>query len=381
MNIKALHYQTGQAVNIEIKNGCIETLSACDNVSSLPYIAPGLVDLQINGFMGYDFNTLPFDDELPAQVVQLLWQEGVTTFFPTIVTNSDEHIEQGMRTIARSCQNNTQVRACIKGIHLEGPFISPEDGPRGAHAAQYVKAPDWELFQRWQDAAQGLIKIITISPEWENSVSFIEKCSKTGVKVAIGHTAAVNTQINAAVKAGATMSTHLGNGAHVMLPRHPNYIWDQLACDELHAGIICDGYHLPPEVVKVFLKVKEKRAIMVSDAAYLSGLAPGRYHTHIGGEVILTTEGRLHLADNPKLLAASVQLQRHGITNLLKWGLMSLADAWKLASENPALFMDFKQKTGLTVGAPADLVLFKLNGSEIDIISVIKCGEIVYSTK
>ena len=142
---------------------------------------------------------------------------------------------------------------------------------------------------------------------------FIEKCAGAGVTVSIGHTGASPEQIREAVKAGATMSTHLGNGAHVQLRRHPNYLWEQLAHDELSACIIADGFHLPDAVMKVFLRVKGPRAMLVSDAVYLSGLAPGTYETHIGGKVVLTPEGRLHLAGNPDLLAGATETLAGGV--------------------------------------------------------------------
>lgn len=378
--ITGKHYKSGQAVEVKVENGVIKEITDTETRHQpefLPWLAPGLIDLQVNGFGGYDFNTLPLPDNIAEQVTSRLLENGVTSFCPTIVTNSDQAIENAMNRLARMRAANAMVEKEIIGIHLEGPFISPEDGPRGAHNKDYVKAPDWDLFERWQKAAQGLIKIVTISPEWPDNTEFIRRCVKSGVKVAIGHTAATAEQITAAVKAGATMSTHLGNGAHVMMPRHPNYIWEQLAQDDLWSGIIGDGFHLPMSVLKVFLKVKADHAFLVSDAAYLSGMAPGCYKTHIGGQVVLTSEGRLHLAENPNLLAGSAQLQTKGIANLVGNKIKSLAEAWELASVRPAAFLGLPAERGLVVGAPADLVTFTYE-THIVVQQTYKAGVLVY---
>ncbi|WP_338044696.1 N-acetylglucosamine-6-phosphate deacetylase [Paenibacillus periandrae] len=266
----------------------------------------------------------------------------------------------------------------VGGIHLEGPFISPHDGPRGAHGKAYVKAPNWELFQRWQEAADGRIRIITLSPEWPKAPDFIAKCAASGVTVSIGHTSASNEQILAAADAGARMSTHWGNGAHLMLPRHPNYLWEQLACDSLWTCVVADGFHLPDSVLKSAFRVKGERALIVSDAVYLCGMPPGEYETHVGGQVILTPEGRLHLAANPQLLAGSAQLLAWGIEHVTRSGLASLADAWDMASVRPATAMSLQASAGLQPGAPADLAIFRQNDDRIEIIKTYKQGRLVY---
>ena len=168
------------------------------------------------------------------------------------------------------------------------------------------------------------------------------------------------------------MSTHLGNGAHIMLPRHPNYIWEQLALDNLTTFLIADGFHLPESFLKVAMKVKGPRAMLVSDAVYISGLEPGEYDTHIGGKVTLTAEGKLHTVENPKILAGSAQMLNHGISHLVRSNLTSLETAWEMSSIRPAAFMDLPQKRGLEIGAPADLVLFNWHESQVKLIETIK---------
>jgi len=378
--VRGIHYRTREFIELEINEGKICSIkSLTERINEdTPIIGPGLVDLQINGFKGYDFNTLPLTIQQVKEITEALWSEGVTTYFPTIITNSDEAIEEALTVISEACSSYPLVEKTIAGIHVEGPFISPEDGPRGAHSKNYVKAPNWEVFARWQEAAGGRIKIVTISPEWTGSVEFIKKCVQSGVTVSIGHTAATPEQIREASSAGATMSTHLGNGAHLMIPRHPNYIWEQLATDELTTCLIADGFHLPNSFLKVAMKAKGENVMLVSDAVYLSGLAPGKYETHIGGKVVLTPEGKLHTADNPKILAGSAQMLKHGIGHLVKSKLASLDLAWEMSSIRPASFMDLPSKVGLVECASADIVIFSCQENNITIHTTYKDGQIVF---
>ncbi|MDU0200669.1 N-acetylglucosamine-6-phosphate deacetylase [Paenibacillus sp. MAH-36] len=374
------HYRTGLPIDVTIANGHIENicLLEAELQEQLPWIGPGLVDLQINGYAGRDFNQAPLAKETVMELTRNIWKKGVTTYYPTVITNSEDKISQILRTITEACRTDPLSDSCIRGIHLEGPFISPEDGPRGAHGKSFVTAPNWELFQHWQEAAEGRITFVTMSPEWPDSDKFIRLCTESGVTVSIGHTNAAPEQIRSAIAAGAKVSTHLGNAAHLMLPRHPNYIWEQLAADELWACMIADGFHLPESVLKVFMKVKGDKAILVSDAVYLSGLEPGRYTTHIGGEVVLAPDGKLHLAENAKVLAGSAQMLVWGIQHLVKKGLCSLADAWEMASIRPSELMGLPTAKGLQQHAPADIVLFafKDDGS-LHILNTFKEGRLV----
>ncbi|QOV91032.1 N-acetylglucosamine-6-phosphate deacetylase [Humisphaera borealis] len=377
--VDALHYATGHPVSIGIDGGIIrsvEPIAAPEGTRprAPTFVGPGLVDLQVNGYLGRDFNRPPISPETIGDSVRLLWQQGVTSFYPTIITNSPDAIAQAAGDIARACEADRVTADGIAGIHLEGPFISPEDGARGAHALQYVRAPDWDLISRWQDASDGRVKIVTMSPEWPESSGFIERCVAGGITVSIGHTSATPEQIAAAVAAGARLSTHLGNGAHLMLPRHPNYLWEQLAQDELWTCVIADGFHLPDQVLKVILKVKGDKAIVVSDAVSLAGMPAGTYTQPVGGDVVLTPEGRLHLASNPRLLAGSAQMLPHHISHLIGRGLATSADAWDMASVRPASLMGRPQSAGIAVGAPADLVLFTADNGGVRIVETIKAG-------
>jgi N-acetylglucosamine-6-phosphate deacetylase len=372
------HYKTGGGISVSLEGGVISSIK---KGGGEPYIAPGLIDLQINGFRGLDFNTLPVPDDLPGRVTRELWSEGVTSFLATVITNAPDAIEACVRAIDRACEQDGDAAAGIAGIHLEGPFIAGEDGPRGAHDRRHVRPPDWKMFQGWQKAAGGRIRLITLSPEWRGSSAFIRRCIASGVTVSIGHTAATPEQIREAVTAGASMSTHLGNGAHLMLPRHPNYVWEQLAQDALAACVIADGFHLPDSVIKVVMRVKGPNAMLASDAVYLSGLKPGAYRTHIGGKVVLTRDGRLHLASNPKLLAGSVQMIIRSVEHLIRAGLTDPGEAWEMASTRPALAMKLAAGRGLEPNAPADLAVFGRERDKITLLETWKSGRKVFERR
>lgn len=379
ITVEGLHYLKNEPIKVSVKNGRIESIERSESEGLTQYIAPGFVDLQINGFKGVDFNSLATSEEDIVQGVHELFKEGVTSFYPTIITNSYENIHVLVQKIAEAAKKYPLVNNTIAGIHLEGPFLSLEDGPRGAHEQRFIKAPEWEFFKELNDSVDGLIKLITLSPEWAEAPEFIENAVRNNVLVSIGHTSANSTQIERAVEAGAGLSTHLGNGAHVTLPRHPNYIWDQLAQDGLAATVIADGFHLPANVLKVFEKVKGDRMVIVSDSVALAGLPSGNYQTEVGGEVTLTEEGKLHLANEPRLLAGSAQSILWGVNQLAAMGITNLSRAIEKASILPAGLMDLPQQHGLTPGAPADLIFFTKENERIRINDTMKAGEIVFT--
>ena len=256
------------------------------------WLTPGLFDIQVNGFAGYHLSA---DDVTQATVqgmIEALWAVGVTRCCPTVVTGSFGGLRRSLAAIAEACDQDADMAASVAMIHIEGPYISPEDGPRGAHNRTWTRPPDWDEFCYLQEAAQGKIGLVTLAPEWPGTTDFIERLVGAGVKVSLGHHAATAEDIDAAIAAGATLCTHLGNGAHAQLPRHPNYIWEQLARDELTAGIIPDGHHLPPAVLKCFVRIKGiEQIILVSDASHLAGLAPGIYSA-LGGQSAVGADPR-----------------------------------------------------------------------------------------
>jgi N-acetylglucosamine-6-phosphate deacetylase len=265
-----------------------------------------------------------------------------------------------MRVLALACRASEIVAQHVVGIHLEGPYISAEDGPRGAHPLEHCRPPCWNEFQRLQEAAEGRIRIITLSPEYEGAHEFIERTAASGVLVAIGHTAANSDQIRAAVDAGARMSTHLGNGAHGQIRRHPNYIWDQLAEDRLVASLIADGHHLPASVVKCFVRAKSPaRCILVSDLVGMAGMPPGRYRNTSIGDIEILDDGRLVVAGQRQYLAGAGLPIHYGIPNVMKFAEVPLSTAINMVTTYPARLLDLPAPR-IEVGASSELVLFDL---------------------
>ena len=213
MQIFGRRYDTGEFIEITVDDGHITSIAAGRSSEDACWVAPGLVDLQINGYGGTEFNDPQLNVDRIVAIGTAMDADGVTSYLPTATTHSYEMLSHVMATLAAAC-DSPEVARRVPGFHLEGPYISREDGPRGAHPLEHCRAPDWDEFRQLQDAAGGRIKILTLSPEFENAPPFIERVVASGVLVAIGHTAATSDQIAAAVDAGARMSTHLGNGAH-----------------------------------------------------------------------------------------------------------------------------------------------------------------------
>jgi len=379
MKLKGYSYKDNTPVGIAIQGERIQNITTCHETFQDNYlIGPGFTDIQVNGYGGFDYNEIHRDPLTLSSISSQLYKEGVTTHFPTIITNSSKQISQLIKQVIALRKQDELSALSIQGLHIEGPFISPVDGPRGAHPKEFVCAPDWQLMQQWQEAAEGLIKIITLSPEWENTNSFIEQCVRHNILVFIGHTNATHQQLLDAVSAGASVSTHLGNGMHPVITRHPNYLWSQLADDRLGASIIADGFHLPAEVIHVIQKVKKEKLILVSDSVSLAGMPPGDYDLHIGGQVTLTKEGKLHLRNNPSIFAGSANHIRHGISFLIRNNLATFAEAWEMASSRPQKVIH-PDLPVFTSGAYADLVVIERRENELEIIKTIKKGKEVYS--
>jgi N-acetylglucosamine-6-phosphate deacetylase len=355
----ARRYDTLAPVSLQIESGRISRIEPAADAPTFPMVAPGLVDLQINGFGGIEFNDRELTIEKVRQVGLSQDQFGVTAFLATCTTDGHEVLKHGLGTIAKAIRELPDVAARIPGIHLEGPFISPDDGPRGAHPKQHVRPPDWDEFQRLQQAAEGWIKLTTVSPEYDNAAEFIRRAVASCVVVAIGHTKATSDQIKAAVDAGASMSTHLGNGAHPQIKRHPNYIWDQLAEDRLIASLIVDGHHLPPAVVKSMVRAKTpERIVLVSDITSMGGMPAGRYKTGLG-ELEVLPSGKLVPAGEPDILAGASLPIHVCVANIMRFAGVDLATAINMASLRPAKIIGLDHP-GLRVGAAANLFLFDL---------------------
>ena len=286
-------------------------------------------DLQVNGFAGVDFNDPALDDGRVNEAARAMERTGVTRFLATLISAPLDRFSACARVLARS------TVAGLAGIHMEGPYISPEDGARGAHNRADVQAASLDDFARRQDAAGGRIRIVTVAPEVAGVLPLVERLARDGVLVAIGHTAATPQQIRDAISAGATLSTHLGNGCAQMLPRHPNFIWEQLAADALTAGLIVDGHHLPPATVKSMIRAKTPdRVVLVTDATTAAGQPPGDYM--LGTlKVHLDENGRVAAPGQPNLAGSALSLDR-AVGNVVQFTGLPLATVLPMASTHPA---------------------------------------------
>ena len=281
MRIRARWYATGELQDMVSRDGRWSREPpdpAAGPDREAGWAAPALFDLQINGCDGVSFNSPQLTIDAIRHVVEVCRAHGVAGLCPTLVTQSAEALLHGFAVLRKACEADAAVARAVAALHLEGPYISPEDGPRGAHSRRHVRPPDWDEFCRFQEASGGRIRLVTLAPEHDGALAFIEKLAASGVVVALGHTAASGGRLRDAVRAGARLSTHLGNGCHATLPRHDNPIWEQLADDGLWASVICDGWHLTPAVARCILRVKTPaRAVLTCDASSLAGLPPGVY--------------------------------------------------------------------------------------------------------
>jgi N-acetylglucosamine-6-phosphate deacetylase len=278
---------------------------------------------------------------------------GTARLCPTLITASFESFDHGLKTIAAACDREREVARRIVGIHLEGPYISGVEGYRGAHPAEAVRDPDWDEFQRFQEASGGRIVLMTVAPERPGAIPFIARAVSSGVAIALGHTAADGPTLRAAAEAGARLSTHLGNGIASPLPRHPNPIWEQAALDALDASFIADGHHLDFSTLKVLVRAKTpSRTILVSDASPLAGLAAGTY-----GPWAVHPSGKIVVAGTP-YLAGSNQALEVGLNHLVRVTGISLAEAIATVTAHPARLLR-RDKPALAAGEPANLVVFR----------------------
>jgi N-acetylglucosamine-6-phosphate deacetylase len=358
--IEADHYLTGKPVKVEVRNGFIAGVTEQQqkvNKNEHVYVAPGFIDDQINGYAGIDFSADNLTVHDLYRAAREINKTGVTTFVPTLVTNRKEILLQNFRKLATACRKYGLFSESVPGFHLEGPYISPAEGYRGCHPVEYIHNPSWNEFMEFQEAAEGRIIQVTVAPEVDGAMDFISKCSREGIIVAIGHTAASAQQISQAVDRGARISTHLMNGCANLIHRHNNPIWAQLADDRLVPSIIADGLHLLPEEIKVILKVKgPDNMILVSDVIYLSGMSPGKY-TFLGKDVILTDRGMLLDVKENCLAGASLPVT-DGVKNMPAMTGCTLPQAINMASVNVAGILGLKDRGMLIEGKRADLLLF-----------------------
>ena len=376
-------FDSSTAVEVRVSGGKIVSVETLDDVgivcgadgcADLPVIAPGLFDIQVNGAVGVELSSTGLTEEGVVAVLDKMLRDGVFRCCPTLTTNAPETMVGAAARIASALEKRPDLRPTVWGIHLEGPFISTAEGAVGAHPKRFCVPYSRELFDRIQDACGGLVKLVTLSPEYEGAGEFVRFLRSQGVVVAVGHTNATCAQIDEAVSAGATLSTHLSNATRHLLPKWENYFFGQLADDRLTASLIVDGFHISPQLVRAIVRTKGlDRVILISDQSPLSGFAPGRYKTELC-ELEIQPNGKVTLAGDANLLACASFPVSHCVANVASIENLTLAQVYPSATTVPARLLGAPlysnvdstaaDESGcvdwLEVGADADFLLFRL---------------------
>ncbi len=353
---------TNLPVSLRIEDGRIASIDLGPEDCNL-WISAGLIDLQVNGYAGRDFNGSEATVQSVIEIVDALLATGVTCFAPTVITASETMMIRSLGVIAEARRTSPRAAACIPFIHVEGPHISPLEGYRGAHPQEHIRPPSLDEFDRWQQACGDLVGMVTMSPHYDDSEQYIAGLVARGIHISLGHTHASTDQIQRAVEAGARLSTHLGNGLAATLPRHPNPIWGQLAEERLTASFIADGHHLPAETFKAMVQAKGiDQSFLVSDMVALAGMPPGFYTAPVGGDVELSEDGKLSLRGSTALAGATVPLAQC-IGKAVRMSGRPLHEILRMATEIPGRFAGNRGR--ISIGSSADLIRFRWTGELI----------------
>ncbi len=335
-------FPDGNPARIEVREGRITTVAPVNSLDESPdserWIVPGFFDVQVNGFAGRSFAEPGLTVEDVEFIARAQLSTGTTRLLPTLVTAHLDALCHQLSVLADAMERIPLVRAMCPGIHLEGPFIHPEDGPRGAHRRECVRDASIPEYDRLQAAARGKILMLTLAPERPGAIDLIRHAAGKGVVVALGHHRADDATLDRAIAAGARTATHLGNGSDAMLPRLSNHIWRQLGDDRLWASFIADGHHLPPATLRSMLRAKGmSRSLLVTDAIELAGMPPGRYPRR-GTEAELTPDGKVVLVGTP-YLAGSAATMPQLLTRAITDAGLNFTDAVRLATLQPEKLM------------------------------------------
>ena len=373
MNFVARHYQTQEAIEIQIdqkRYSQIKPISSSDK--TLPLIAPGLVDLQINGFGGVDFNQ-PLSEKQWEAACQSLYAQGCTHFLATLITNSSDNLEKLLENLEIIRQQNPFNGV---GYHLEGPFLNPASNYRGVHNPKWMTPCDISLFEKWQQLANQAIRLVTLAPEMESqkSLAFIQHITKQNVRVAIGHSAATGDLLQQAIEAGARGWTHLGNGLAQQIHKFENPLFHALAQPNLFCSLIPDGIHVPPHVFKILAKTLENRLLLTTDATAAAGTSAGDYTL---GEIKITRDslGLARQTETQKL-AGSTLAPFEAVFRATELANKPWQEMWEAYSTRPAQWLGLPSH-GLEVGHEASFCLF-FDGPEPQLCATVHQGKCVF---
>ncbi|HPS52470.1 MAG TPA: amidohydrolase family protein [Phycisphaerae bacterium] len=317
------------------------------------YTGPGLVELQVNGYAGVNFNALPENYSIDnfRKAMHAMKKRGIVMALPTIITDDIDRTLLRFKLFSRYLAADAELAAFYPGVHLEGPFISREEGPRGAHNMRFCANPcDYpDIIYRFNEAASGRVVIITLAPELPGAINLIKNGVQAGIIMSLGHCNPSTDDVDAAIDAGASMCTHLGNGSHQVVPRLNNYINKQLSADELAAGFIADGHHIPFFALKNFLRAKGlDKSYLTTDAIAAAEMGCGVFQLGPNDKVEVTAEGRCQIPGQANLAGSALTLDS-AILNVVKNCGITWEDAWKMASVNPANFAHLPTPHAVTV--------------------------------
>jgi len=323
-------------------------------MNSLPerFTGHGLLDLQMNGYAEVDFNGDPArwtSDEF-HRIREMLNRRGVLAALPTLVTDDAEAMLARADRYGELVSKDRSLSECFVRLHVEGPFISPEDGPRGAHPLEHCLTPGQapELIERLREASGDRIAIVTLAPELPGAIELISRLCAAGICPAVGHTQCSKEILDEAIRAGAKLATHLGNATHLVLPRLDNYVQTQLADDRLPASFIPDGHHMPFSTLKNFIRAKSpQRSVLISDAISAAEMPPGNYR--LGGqEVVVRTNGACTVPHAEHLAGSTLTLDR-AVINTCRYCDVSFERAWAMGSTQPAEIIGLPPLEEITV--------------------------------
>ncbi len=343
---------------ITVEDGFILGVAAGESNSSRETLSATFLDIHVHGACNHDFMaSTPREIDV---VGSFLARHGVGHYLPTTVTSPLDPTLRALDTLAGAIESGPardQPRAIPVGIHLEGPFVS--HSKRGVHPAASILEPSVALFDRFQQAARGHIRLITLAPELPNALELIEHATRAGVRVTMGHSNATAAQTLAAIAAGATSSTHLFNAMRPLDHREIGIVGTILDRDDVYAEAICDGVHIDPAIIRLWLKAKgEHKAILVTDGMSATGMPDGTYM--LGDFPVEVRDG---VCLSGSTLAGSVLTMDKAVDNLRRFTGSSLGLAVRLASRNPAAMLDLPHLANVEPGQPANFNVFDESGA------------------
>jgi len=328
-----------------------------DNILDLPWITPGLVDIQINGFGGIDFNRPVASEDAWQHATQQLYAHGCTGFLIALITNREEGYRELLAGLTERIKR--EPRNCL-GFHMEGPWLNPDPGYRGAHRAEWMKKPETRVLEDWVNIAGSLLKLITLAPEvdLEASLPVIQAAAEKKIAVFLGHSGAMGETLHQAVEAGAVGWTHLGNAVPAMVPKFENVILHTLAQSGLYASLIPDGMHLPPHAFQVLARLLHQaspsRLLLTTDAMAGAAAEPSGSYTLGEVEAVMGADGSARLPGSGRL-AGSTLTPFQGVFQAERMAGFYLEDAWQAFSTRPASLLNLTH--GLAEGNSADFCL------------------------